>query len=167
MPLIKNGQIVPDPYVSLSEAEPLPDAGPVIVPLARWRADRDTLVAREGDIGVQLASDQQATEIAADLNRLALIALQFPTFKDGRAYTTARILRERYGFRGELRAVGNVLRDQYLFMQRCGFDAFEVKDERALADWRKALAEFSVFYQPTGDGRMTAPLARRRARAAE
>lgn len=167
MPLIKEGRIVPDPYVSIGEGEPLPDGVPVIVPLARWRAEKEELLRRGSGVGVQLASHQQATEIADDLGVLALVALEFPSFRDGRAYTTARILRERYGFRGELRAVGNVLRDQYLFMQRCGFDAFAVKDEGALAAWREALGEFSVFYQPTGDGRMTAPLARRRARAAE
>ncbi|MFO1127795.1 MAG: DUF934 domain-containing protein [Rhodospirillales bacterium] len=167
MPVIKDGRIGADPYVDLADGEPLPGEGPVIVSLARWRAERATLLARGGHIGVRLASNEPATDLADAVGVLALIALEFPTFRDGRAYSTARLLRERYRFGGELRAVGNVLRDQYLFMQRCGFDAFEVKDEDAVAAWQQAINEFSVFYQPTGDGRLTAPLARRLARAAE
>ncbi|MFO1154310.1 MAG: DUF934 domain-containing protein [Rhodospirillales bacterium] len=167
MPLIKNGQITADPYVNLGDDDPLPDGAPVIVSLARWHGERQALLGRGVGVGVRLASNQQAAEIADDLGDLALVALEFPIFRDGRHYTTARLLRERHGFRGEVRAVGNVLRDQYLFMQRCGFDAFEVKDDGALAAWREAIHEFSVFYQPTGDGRLTAPLARRLSRAAQ
>ncbi|MHA1154101.1 MAG: DUF934 domain-containing protein, partial [Alphaproteobacteria bacterium] len=89
--------------------------------------------------------------------RFQVIALEFPSFGDGRAYSYARLLRERHGYRGELRAVGNVLRDQALFMRRCGFDAFEVAEGTAVAGWREALGEISVFYQPTEDGRPAAP----------
>jgi uncharacterized protein (DUF934 family) len=85
-----------------------------------------------------------------------VIALEFPKFGDGRAYSYARLLRERYGFRGELRAVGNVLRDQALFMLRCGFDAFEVTEGTPIEGWREALGEISVVYQPTADGRPVA-----------
>jgi uncharacterized protein (DUF934 family) len=104
---------------------------------------------------VRLKSSELADAIAADAGRLALIALEFPAFRDGRAYSTARLLRERHGFKGELRAVGQVLRDQFLFMQRCGFDAFEVEEAQAAA-WQQAIGEFSVFYQPAADGRPTA-----------
>ena len=96
-----------------------------------------------------------------------MVALEFPKFRDGRAYSTARLLRERYGFAGELRAVGDVLRDQFLFMHRCGFDAFEVADEQAVAAWRKAIAEFTVFYQTATDGRAPAGALRGLRRAAE
>ena len=85
-----------------------------------------------------------------------MIALVFPTFKDGRAYSQARLLRERHGFKGELRATGQVLRDQFLFMLRAGFDAFEVKKKSDSEVFAKVAKRYSVFYQPTGDGRITA-----------
>ncbi len=105
--------------------------------------------------------------IAADLGRLALVAIAFPTFRDGRGFSTARLLRERYGFKGELRAIGNVFRDQFLFMHRCGFDAYEVADAREAEAFAAALASFSVVYQRTGDGRTPATALRQLRRAAE
>jgi uncharacterized protein (DUF934 family) len=167
MPLIKEGRLAADPWVLVPDGEPLPEQGPVIVSLGRWRAERDSLRARTEPLGIRLKSSEHAKEIAADVASFALIALEFPTFRDGRAYSTARILRERYGFRGELRAVGNVLRDQFLFMHRCGFDAFEVADAGAVEAYRAALAEMSVFYQATGDGRVPASILRGLRRAAE
>jgi Uncharacterized protein conserved in bacteria len=167
MPLIKDGRIAADPWQFVADEEPLPVAGPVAVSLPRWLAERDALLARETPVGVRLESRHKAEEIAPDLDALALVALEFPTFRDGRAYSTARLLRERHGYVGELRAVGNVLRDQFLFMHRCGFDAFEVKGERELDAWTQALAEISVFYQPTGDGRLTVFAGRPWRRAAE
>lgn len=155
MPLIRDGRGVDDPWVAVADGAPLPDGVPVIVSLQRWQAERDLLVERNAPVGVRLKSSELADTIAADAGRLALIALEFPAFRDGRAYSTARLLRERHGFKGELRAVGQVLRDQFLFMQRCGFDAFEV-DEAQAAAWQQAIGEFSVFYQPTGDGRPSA-----------
>ena len=91
---------------------------------------------------------------------LRLIALVFPSFKDGRAYSQARLLREQYGFRGELRATGNVLRDQFLFLVRAGFDSFEAVKEADAAAFVTSVARFSVFYQPAGDRRMSALRAR-------
>lgn len=167
MPLIKDSRIAADPWQFAADAEPLPAAGPVAVTLHRWQADRELLISRGTPVGVRLESKHKAEEISSDLGRLALVALEFPIFRDGRAYSTARLLRERYGYAGELRAVGNVLRDQFLFMHRCGFDAFEVKEERDLDAWMQALAEISVFYQPTGDGRRTVFAGRRWRRAAE
>lgn len=155
MPLIKDGRRVDDPWVAVADDAPLPVGLPVIVSLTRWQAERTLLLERNAPVGVRLKSSELAETIAADAGRLALIALEFPVFRDGRAYSTARLLRERYRFRGELRAVGQVLRDQFLFMQRCGFDAFEVSDAEVDA-WPAAMAEFSVFYQPTNDGRPTA-----------
>lgn len=167
MPLIKNGALVDDPWVTLADDQPLPASGPVIVSLPRWRAERDALIARSGLLGVRLAAGEMVEPIAADLLHLALIALEFSSFRDGRAYSKARLLRERLGFTGELRAVGNVLRDQLLFMQRCGIDAFAIAGAHAIEDWRRALTEFTVFYQPTADGRTPVSWLRQRRRAAE
>jgi uncharacterized protein (DUF934 family) len=88
------------------------------------------------------------------------VALSFPTFKDGRAYSQARLLRERYGFRGELRATGQVLRDQLLFMHRAGFDAFELSKDADAPVFVQALTRYSLFYQPAGDGSLSVPAAR-------
>lgn len=167
MPLIKQGAVVGDPWLSLADDDPLPASGAVIVSLERWKAERGALIARGGRLGVRLASHQAASEVADDLAHLSLIALAFPTFKDGRAYSTARLLRERYGYTGELRAVGQVLRDQFLFMVRCGVDAFEVADQKEADAWNKAMGAFSVWYQSAADDRPRAARLRRLARAAE
>src|SRR5262249_54990274 len=129
----------------------------------RWQAERDALVARGVPLGITAANTVDVASFAADLGKLALVALVFPKFNDGRAFSQARLLRERYRFTGEIRATGAVLRDQLLFMQRCGFDAFEIVNKDAVAAWRAAFAEIKVFFQPTGDGRTTAPLLRRAA----
>src|SRR3546814_6520329 len=124
-------------------------------------SDLERLRGHNGRLGLRLKSDQSPAGIAEDLGHFQLVALEFPRFGDGRAYSYARLLRERYGFKGELRAVGNVLRDQLLFMLRCGFDAFEVANENAVDAWREALAEFDLFYQPTGgSGATRGPLRR-------
>lgn len=167
MPLIKDGRIIADPWRFAADGDALPADGPVIVTLARWQAERDALLSRGAPVGVRLESKHMAELIVADLERISLVALEFPIFRDGRAYSTARLLRERHGFTGEVRAVGNVLRDQFLFMHRCGFDAFEVGDESAVEAWTQALGEFSVFYQPTSDGRPTVFAGRPTRRAAE
>jgi uncharacterized protein (DUF934 family) len=167
MPLIKQGRLVADTWIAVGDDAALPVDGRVMVSLERFRAERETLLRRSAEIGVRLRSNQLAREIGNDAKRLALIAIEFPSFRDGRAYSTARLLRERYGFAGELRAVGDVLRDQFLFMHRCGFDAFEVANEAAVADWRKAMAEFTVFYQAANDGRLPARVLRGLRSAAE
>ena len=156
MALIRDDALVDDDVRSLTDDEPLPAAGAVIVSLERWQKDRDALLARKAPLGVRLKSDQSPEAIAADLDRLALVALEFPKFRDGRAYTHARVLRERYGYRGEVRAVGDVLMEQLHFMLRTGFNAFEIAGPDPLGQYRTAKAEFSVWYQPTGDGRPTA-----------
>jgi uncharacterized protein (DUF934 family) len=156
MSLIKNGELVEDEYFDASAGEALPPAGAVIVSLDQWQQQRDALVARGTALGIRLRSDQPPELIADDLAHFALVALEFPKFRDGRAYSYARLLRERYGFRGELRAVGDVLLEQLFFMLRTGFDAFDVQGPDPLGAYRTALADFSVWYQPTGDGRPTA-----------
>jgi len=156
MPLVENGQIVQDRYHYLGDDEPIPERAALIVPAARFLANADALSRRDGSLGVAWPNDRRIAELAPWLGHLALVALQFPKFRDGRAYSQARLLRERYGFEGELRATGQVLRDQFVFMLRAGFDAFEVKKDSDAAAFAATTKRYSVFYQPTGDGRVTA-----------
>ena len=157
MALIKNNEVVDDPFVDAAEADTLPASGPVIVSVEQWQAHRADLVGRGAAVGVRLRSEQSPELIAGDLEHLAVVALEFPKFRDGRAYSYARLLRERYGFNGEVRAVGDVLMEQLHFMIRTGFDAFDLNEgDDPLGAFRAALADFSVWYQPTGDGRPTA-----------
>jgi uncharacterized protein (DUF934 family) len=160
MQLIKGGRIVEDGFVRVADDAPVPDGVPVIVPAARFLAEAETFARREASTGVIWPNDRRVTELAPHLDRLALVALAFPIFRDGRAFSQARLIRERYGFRGELRATGQVLRDQFLFMLRAGFDAFEVTKDADAAAFAEAARRYSVFYQPTGDGRATALRAR-------
>jgi uncharacterized protein (DUF934 family) len=156
MAIVKDKRLVDDPFVDASAAESLPTEGPLIVSLDQWRAHRDELLAREQPLGIRLRSDQSPDAIAADVEHFDVIALEFPRFRDGRAYSYARLLRERYGYTKELRAVGEVLLEQLLFMLRTGFDAFEIQGSDPLEAFETALADFSVWYQPTADGRPTA-----------
>ena len=124
-----------------------PEDADLIVPLALLRARRGDLLERSGRTGVLLEPHEDPAALAGDLERLSLVALRFPKFADGRAYSHARLLRSRYGFRGELRAVGEVLHDHLLFMQRCGFDAFELRADQDAGDALAAFSELSVQYQ--------------------
>jgi uncharacterized protein (DUF934 family) len=164
MPLVENGQIVPDRYVYVGDDEPIPDRVPVIVPAQRFLANADTLTRRDGSLGVLWPNDRRIAELAPWLGHLALVALHFPKFRDGRAYSQARLLRETYGFRGTLRATGDVLRDQFHFLIRAGFDSFEVKKPADAHAFAESVGRYSVVYQPTADGRT--PALRRRQRAA-
>ena len=160
MPLVENGTIVEDRYVRVGADDPIPERVPVIVPAARFLAEADALIGRDGSLGVLWPNSKRVAELKPWLGHLALIALEFPKFRDGRAYSQARLLREQYGYRGILRATGDVLRDQFMFMLRAGFDAFEVKKDADAAVFASEIARKTVFYQPTGDGRLPAPRAR-------
>jgi uncharacterized protein (DUF934 family) len=162
VPLLKNAKIIEDPYIRVEGDEPLPDQGAVLVELARWQTDRDTLIARDADVGVQLTSADPPGAIADDLVHLSLVALEFPAFTDGRAYSYARLLRERHGYPGEIRAVGDVLIEQLHFMHRAGFDSFEFSSDQPEGDWTIAQSDMQVWYQSTGDKRPTATQLRRR-----
>jgi uncharacterized protein (DUF934 family) len=156
MPLVKQGRITTDPFVHVADgAEPEGD-GAVLVSAERFLADPDALLRRSGKLGVIWPNNRDLGELVPHLDRLAVVALVFPTFRDGRAYSQARLLRERHGYGGELRATGQVLRDQFVFMTRAGFDAFEVKKDTDAAAFAETMKRYSVFYQPTGDGRITA-----------
>jgi uncharacterized protein (DUF934 family) len=129
---------------------------PCLVPAERFLKDPEAVLARKEKIGVIWPNSRDIDDLLPYLDRLAVVALVFPVFRDGRAYSQARLLRERHTFKGELRATGQVLRDQFLFMLRAGFDAFEVKKEKDAQVFADVAKRFSVFYQPTGDGRVTA-----------
>ncbi len=161
MPLVRAGQVVEDRYLRILDDAPIPEWTPVIIPAARLIADFADIARREAPTGVLWPNNRKVSELAPYLDQLTLVALVFPTFKDGRAYSQARQLRERYGFRGELRATGDVLRDQFLFLARAGFDAFEVKKEADTTAFVEALARYSVFYQPAADARTAVQRARR------
>jgi len=144
----RDGAFHLDEWQVAPEEGNLPEA-PIIVSRKRWLADRDGLASREGALALRIEPGDGLDDIAGDIGRFALIALSFPKFSDGRAFSTARLLREKYGFTGELRAVGNVLADQIPFMRRVGFDSYEVTHaptRRALAEGR--IAEVSLHYQP-------------------
>jgi len=164
MPLVKSGRVVEDRYVRVADDAPLPDRQPVLVTAQRFLADPNVLTRRDGPLGVLWPNDRRVCELEPWLGHLALVALHFPKFRDGRAYSQARQLRERYNFRGELRATGDVLRDQFLFLVRAGFDSLEVKKPADAAAFAEVVDRFSVFYQPSADGRVPA-LRQRLARA--
>jgi phosphoadenosine phosphosulfate reductase len=161
--LIKDGALAADRHALLREAAALadvPGGAPAIVPLALWQAERSALLAR-GDVGVLLAPTDDPAAIAADAAALPIVAVDFPKFSDGRGFSTARLLRERYGFKGELRAVGDVLRDQLFALRECGFDAFLIRADRDAADALASLDDFRSVYAPTA--RTPQPWFRRRA----
>ncbi|MDQ3033046.1 MAG: DUF934 domain-containing protein [Myxococcota bacterium] len=154
--------VVGDPWVHLGDEDALPDGGDVIVPYARWQREREALSAREGRLGVRVPSDTRAAELGEHAASFAVIAIELPKYTDGRGYTIARLLRDRYGYRGEVRAVGNVLRDQLQLLERCGFDAFEIDPSKDAGRVLSGFSDFSVKYQPAADE--TQPLWRRHAR---
>ena len=165
MPLLKHGRPAEDVWVAVADDEVLPGDAPAIVSLERWRRDRETLRGHNGPLGIRLNSDQSPALVADDLSRFGVVVLDFPVFRDGRPFSYARLLRERYGFDGEVRATGHVLRDQYAFLHRCGVDALEVEDPDAAAHWDRALSEISGVYQPATDRRPWIGQLRRQARA--
>jgi uncharacterized protein (DUF934 family) len=167
MPLIdRTGSTQSDAYVEVETLEELPDGQAAILPAEVFQEHRQTLEGRNAALGVRLRNDRPVSEIADDLHRLDAVVLEFPAFKDGRAYSQARLLRQRHGYTGEIRATGDVLQDQAIFLVRCGFDRFEV-DAHTAERWQAALRRISVVYQPASDGCTPAPWRRHARRAAE
>jgi len=166
MPLVKGGKIVSDTFAGLADDAELASGGDVLMSAARFLADPAALAARSGQTGVVWPNNRDIDDLVPHLAEIALVALVFPSFRDGRAYSQARLLRERHGYRGELRATGQVLRDQFVFMLRAGFDTFDVRKESDARAFAQVAERYSVFYQPTGDGRATA-FRQRLARQAE
>jgi uncharacterized protein (DUF934 family) len=168
--IIKNRAVVEDGFVVVRAAEdgawPALDAlpeGRIIVPFALWKEHRAALIASRSkdELGVWLAPDDEPADIAPDFANVSVIAVDFPVFRDGRGFSIGRLLRERYDWTGELRAIGDVLRDQVFFHYRCGFDAFAVRADKDINDALNAFNEFTELYQGANDN--PEPLFRRRA----
>jgi uncharacterized protein (DUF934 family) len=163
--IIKDRKVVADPWQRLEPGAdgslpPAPPEGDIIVPLAMWQSQREALLARSGRVGVWLNGNEDPAAIAGDLQSFGVVAVNFAKVGDGRGYSIARLLRERYGWRGELRALGDIWRDQLFFLASCGFDAFAL---RASEDPQEALAAFGDFsdaYQSSVEHPL--PLFRRR-----
>lgn len=151
--IYRAGRFEPDTWTVLAEGAPVPAEGRALLPLARWTAERDSLLADNRPLGVLVKPGEDVRLLAPDLSRLSVIALAFPAFTDGRGYSSARILREELGYEGELRAVGDVLLDQVPHFHRCGFDALVITN----APTREALTrghipDVALRMQPTGVG---------------
>ena len=170
--LIRRGRICNESWPLLDAAalaaEPLapPEAeqsriASVLIPLALWQAQRSRWGNARGSFGVVLQATDDPASVAADLDAIPLIAIQFARFSDGRGYSIARLLRARYGYRGELRAIGDVLRDQLFYLQRVGFDAFELRADQDPEAALSAFGDFTECYQGAVDQPL--PLFRRRA----
>jgi uncharacterized protein (DUF934 family) len=156
MPLVKQGKIVADDYTHVADDAEIPVDGAALIPAARFLADPEVLLKRSNPTGVIWPNNRDPEELVPYLDKLAVVTLAFPSFRDGRAYSQARLLRERYRYKGELRATGQVLRDQFVIMLRAGFDSFEVKKDADAEAFAATVKRYTVFYQPTGDGRITA-----------
>ncbi|MBK1679682.1 DUF934 domain-containing protein [Rhodocyclus tenuis] len=146
--------------VQTPPAEAASPAGPLLLPLDVWLAQREQLLARGEALGVWLDAADDPAAIAADLDHLALVAVNFPKFTDGRGYSIARTLRDRYAYQGELRAIGDVLHDQLYLLHRCGFDAFALRADKDAEHALAGLTAFSDSYQ--GAVEQPLPLFRRR-----
>ncbi|NOY72437.1 MAG: DUF934 domain-containing protein [Gammaproteobacteria bacterium] len=153
MQIIKDHKVVNDQWQYLAEKSDtsmFPD-GNIIVTLKTWKTAKERLITRQSKLGIKLNSDELLPEIVDDLDCFELISLDFTPYKDGRHFSTARLLRERYNYKGEIRATGEVLRDQLLYMQRVGFNAFELDSSQDLNAALTAFDEFSTAYQPTAN----------------
>ena len=161
--LIKGDALVKETWHLLpaeTSLEGLSNSDDLIVPLDLWLEHSHALKARDGGLGVWLNSDEEVEAIADDLEHFQVVALNFPVFSDGRSYSNARLLRDRYGYKGEVRAIGDVLRDQLFLMKRCGFDAYVIREDRNAEEALQSLKDFSEVYQAATD--QPQPLFRRR-----
>jgi uncharacterized protein (DUF934 family) len=159
MPLLENGRLVADEWVRVANDAPLPEA-PAILSLARLRSEE--LSGRNAPVGLALDPATQPEEIADLLPRLSLVTVTLPKSKDGRAFTQARALREHFGFRGEIRATGHVLPDQYRMLQRCGVSTVELPEGADAAQWERSRDLVDIAYQPALEEGSALGLRRRR-----
>jgi uncharacterized protein (DUF934 family) len=159
MPLIKNGAEVDDIWAYVDGEAELSEGGCFTVPLARFIAEASTLSERNTQVGVRLSPDDDAALLEPYLQQIQLIEIAFPKYTDGRGFSQAQLLRRRFGYEGELRAVGHVLRDQLFYMNRSGIDAYETS-RAALSEVIDALKEYSEVYQPAAGGQV--PVFRKR-----
>jgi uncharacterized protein (DUF934 family) len=154
---LRDGRAAPveDAFTHVADDQDLAP-GDVIISLARFQADGDRLIHEGRKVGVRLTAEEEVEALAYDLPRLAVVALEFPKYRDGRHYSNARLLRERFAYAGEVRAVGDVLREQAGFMVRCGFDAFEPADGTGSQEWEAAARRYRHVYQRAADTRIPA-----------
>ena len=149
--IIVNGAIVTDHWITVHPTADgqieVPAEGDILVSLETWQAHKDALQSHQGRTGLLLNGDAELEDFADDLEQFDLVAINFPKFADGRGYSLARLVRERAGFSGELRAVGDVLRDQLFYLHRCGFNAFVIREDRDVEDALNAFKDFTVTYQ--------------------
>jgi uncharacterized protein (DUF934 family) len=162
MPLLKSGKIVDDVWAFVEDGHELSPGGCITVSLARFLSEHDQLQHRNQSIGVRLAVSDDPGLLAPHLPHLHLIELNFPKYTDGRAFSQAQLLRRRYGYTGEIRAIGQVLRDQLRLMIRAGFDAMIIEESDAEAVYDFSAHEFSEFYQSASDTQATIFLKRHR-----
>jgi uncharacterized protein (DUF934 family) len=148
MALLRADLTIADRWTRIADEAPIPAAGAALVTRARLDVEAEHLWHRPDGLGVELSSADAVEDLEDWLPHLQLVAFRFPAFTDGRPFSAARLLRSRYGFKGEIRAIGPVLADQRQFLLQCGFDSFEITDPRILASWEKADVWMPVTYQP-------------------
>ncbi len=154
MPLIRDGAFVEDAFTFVADDAALGDE-PAIVSKARFVKEREALIARNAPLGLKLKSSETPEDLGDDVHRFAVIALEFPSFSDGRAFSWARILRTRLGYKGEIRSIGHTIYDQLAMLHRVGVNAFQVPDSFPIEQFHRAMGEMSDVYQPAADGRRT------------
>lgn len=150
--IVRDGHALDNDTLTLADDAALPASGRILVSLARWRKERDALLGSGCTVGVLIPNTEDVAALWAELQDRPFIAVHFPVWGDGRAFSQARVLRERFGYKGEIRATGDVARDQLQFMQRCGINAFGIRADQDPALCIKSLHDFDVAYQNAADG---------------
>ena len=161
-PLNANASIVENEHTVIAADQDVPASGNVLIALAAWLADKESFAMRAatGELGVWLSPDDNPELLQTDVNRLKLIAFDFPVFKFGQGYSAAVLLRTRYGFQGDIRAFGDIWRDQLFYLARCGFTQFQIKEGKSVEDAVEGFKDFTTPYQTSADG--TLPIFTRR-----
>ena len=162
MQVIKDRTVIDDDWLlirDIEESSPIPE-GDVILPLAFWHVNRNQLLKTKKKHAIWIDGSIETESLLDDIEFFSVIALDFPTFKDGRSYSHARLLRERYNYQGELRAVGDILQDQLFFMERCGINSFQIRDDKDIEQALNGFKSFSSRYQAAADD--TTPISKKR-----
>jgi uncharacterized protein (DUF934 family) len=158
--LLKEGQVTENSWTTVADDSTDLPTGDILLPLQRWLDQHSDLSQHSGAVGVWIEGNEEIESVAEQLVSAPVVAIRFPKFVDGRGFSAARLLRERYGYQGEIRAIGEIIRDQLYLLQRCGFNAFELAAEVNLAEASKSLSDFSDAYQVAVD--QPVPLFKRR-----
>lgn len=150
--VIENGQVVEDTWQRIAKDDAVPTSGNVFVSLETWQAEKDALTSRQDSVGIWVNGEVDFDALVEASKSVSAIALHFDKFADGRSYSHAYLLRTRHGFEGQLRATGDVLRDQMFYYQRVGFDVLDIREDKDIVAAVESLRDFSVKYQPSADG---------------